>query len=108
MTRGRVCHLQLLLVLASPVILGSESRGSYYHILLSQIRDPQPGGPGPHIYSYIPQEQGGPVTPPGTGFSFRHLLRLAGLRWRYLNLPPRGDGCQLPFWSGYVDSALTS
>jgi hypothetical protein len=26
---------------------------------------PQPGGPGPRIY--IPQEQGGPVIPPGTG-----------------------------------------
>jgi hypothetical protein len=31
--------LQLLLVLASAVILGSESRGTYDHILLSQIRD---------------------------------------------------------------------
>jgi hypothetical protein len=38
MTRGWVCHLQLLLVLASAVILGSESRGTRDHILLSQIR----------------------------------------------------------------------
>jgi hypothetical protein len=30
---------------------------------------PQPGGPGPRIY--IPQEWGGPVIPPGTGFSSR-------------------------------------
>jgi hypothetical protein len=37
--------------------------------------------PGPRIY--IPQEQVGPVIPPGTGFLFRRLLRLAGLRWRY-------------------------
>jgi hypothetical protein len=29
---------------------------------------PQPGGPGSRIY--IPQEQGGPVIPPGTGFPF--------------------------------------
>jgi hypothetical protein len=36
-----------------------------------------------------PQEQGGPVIPPGNGFPFRRLLRLAGLRWRYLNPPPR-------------------
>jgi hypothetical protein len=36
----------------------------------SQIRDSQPGGPGPRIY-YIPQEQGGPVIPTGTGFPFR-------------------------------------
>jgi hypothetical protein len=35
---GRVCRLQLLLVLASAVILGSESRGTRDHILLSQIR----------------------------------------------------------------------
>jgi hypothetical protein len=52
------------------------------HILLSQIRDsPQLRGPGPRIY--IPQEQGGPIIPPGNGFHFRHLLRLAGLQWRY-------------------------
>jgi hypothetical protein len=34
-----VCRLQLLLVLASTVILGSESCGTRDHILLSQIRD---------------------------------------------------------------------
>jgi hypothetical protein len=39
LTRERVCRLQLLLVLASAVILGSESRGTRDHILLSQIRD---------------------------------------------------------------------
>jgi hypothetical protein len=37
---------------------------------------------------YIPQEQGGPVIPLGTGFPFRRLLRLAGLWWRYPNPPP--------------------
>jgi hypothetical protein len=37
LTRGRVCRLQLLLALASPVILGSESRSTCNHILLSQI-----------------------------------------------------------------------
>jgi hypothetical protein len=55
LTRGRVCRLQLLLGLASAVILRSESRGTCDHILLSQIRD----------------------------FPFRRLLRLAGLRWKY-------------------------
>jgi hypothetical protein len=54
-TRGRVCHLQLLLALTSAVILRSNFRGTRGHILLSHIRD----------------------------FPFRHLLRLAGLRWRY-------------------------
>jgi hypothetical protein len=39
LTRGRVCHLQLLLVLASAIILRSESHGIHDHILLSQIRD---------------------------------------------------------------------
>jgi hypothetical protein len=37
--RERIYRLQLLLVLASAVILGSESRGTRDHILLSQIRD---------------------------------------------------------------------
>jgi hypothetical protein len=39
LTRGWVCHLQLLLALTSAVILGSESCGTHNHILLSQIRD---------------------------------------------------------------------
>jgi hypothetical protein len=39
LTTGWVCRLQLLLVLASAVILMSESRGTDDHILLSQIRD---------------------------------------------------------------------
>jgi hypothetical protein len=39
LTRERVCRLQLMLVLASAVILGSESRETRDHILLSQIRD---------------------------------------------------------------------
>jgi hypothetical protein len=39
LTRGRVCRLQLLLALASALILESESRGTYDRILQSQIRD---------------------------------------------------------------------
>jgi hypothetical protein len=39
LTRELVCRLQLLLVLASAVILVSESRGTRDHILLSQFRD---------------------------------------------------------------------
>jgi hypothetical protein len=64
LTRGRVCRLQSLLALASAVTLGSESRGTRYHILLSQIRD----------------------------FLLRRLLRLAGLLWRYSTPPPHGIG----------------
>jgi hypothetical protein len=55
LTRGRVCHLYMLLALASAVFLGSESLGTGDHILLSQIWD----------------------------FPFRRLLRLAGSRWRF-------------------------
>jgi hypothetical protein len=58
------------------------------NILSQFLRLPQPGGPGLHIY--IPQEQGGPDKPPGTGFPFRCLLRLAGLQWRYSIPPPHG------------------
>jgi hypothetical protein len=61
LTRGRVCRLQLLLAFASAVILGSESQGTYNHILLLHSRFPQPGWPDPRIY--IPQEQVGPVIP---------------------------------------------
>jgi hypothetical protein len=69
LTRGRVCRLQLLLVLASAVILRPESRGTHNHILLSQIRD------APNLEGHVPlftspQEQGGS----GTGFRFRRLL----------------------------------
>jgi hypothetical protein len=39
LTRGRVCPLQLMLALASAVILRSEFQGIHDHILLSQIRD---------------------------------------------------------------------
>jgi hypothetical protein len=68
LTRGQVCNLliQLLLGLARAVTLGSKSLRTHGHILLSHLRLPQPGGPGPNIY--LPQELGGPVIPPGTGF----------------------------------------
>jgi hypothetical protein len=62
LTRRRVCRLQLLLALASAVILGSEFYGTRDHILLPQIRN----------------------------FPFRRLLRLSELQWRYLTPPPQG------------------
>jgi hypothetical protein len=77
LTRGRVCRLQLM-ILASADIFRS-----------SPTRLPQYAGPGPRIY--IVQEQGGPVIPPGTGFHFRRLLRITGLRWRYSIPPPHGS-----------------
>jgi hypothetical protein len=52
LTRGWVCRLQFLLVLARTVILGSEFRGTHGHILLSQIRDsPTWGATFPYVYS---------------------------------------------------------
>jgi hypothetical protein len=84
----------LLLVLARAVPVLSESRRTQDRILLSQfLRLPQPGGPGPRIY--ISQEECGPDIPPGTGFPFHRLLRLAGLRWRYSIPPPHGKSCLL-------------
>jgi hypothetical protein len=65
-------------------------RDTWPHFTVSDSKLVRPGGPCPSIY--IAQEQGGPVILPGTGFPFRHLLRLARLRWRYSNPPPReGD-----------------
>jgi hypothetical protein len=56
--------LQLLL----GIFLGSESRETREHILLSQfLRLPQPWGPGSCIY--FPQEDGSPVIPTGIGFN---------------------------------------
>jgi hypothetical protein len=73
MARGRVCCLQLLLVLVSAVTLGSESRGTRDHILMPHIR----------------------------GFPFRRLLRLAGLRWRYSTPPlPGADRRQITYLKG--------
>jgi hypothetical protein len=63
-------------------------RDSWPYFIFSDSRLPQLGGPGTRIF--IHQEQGGPVTPPGTGFPFRRLLRLAGLRWRHSKPPPHG------------------
>jgi hypothetical protein len=72
LTRGRVC-LQLPLALARAVNLGPESRGPHGFILLSQIRDSQPAGPGPRIYppgtwlaSYIPRHWVAFSSPPTT------------------------------------------
>jgi hypothetical protein len=72
LTRGRVCYLlvQLLLGHARAVTLASKSP-ELTAIFYSHLRLPQPGGPGS-------QEQSGPVIPPGTGYPFCRLLRLAG------------------------------
>jgi hypothetical protein len=79
LTRGRICRLQLLLALASAVILGSEPLGTRDLILLSQIWD----------------------------FPFRRLLRLAGSQWRYSTPPPNGFTIHFLSNTSYNHSART-
>jgi hypothetical protein len=88
LTRGWVCRLQLLLGPRqrshSQVRVPLDSR--YFTLSVSRLAQPR----GPDLRIYIPQEQGGPDTSPGTGFPFRRLLRLAGLLRRYSTPPPHG------------------
>jgi hypothetical protein len=84
--RFACCGAPSLTRVQSAATLGSKSRRTHDHILLSHLRLPHPGGPRPRIY--IPQEQGGPDIPSCTGFPFCRLLRLAGMRWRYSIPPP--------------------
>jgi hypothetical protein len=86
--RGWVCNLLLMLVLTSASCSGPSPTGLKAIFYCLNFETPQPGGPCPCIY--IPQEQGSPVIPLGTGFPFGRLLRLAGLRWRYSIPPPHG------------------
>jgi hypothetical protein len=58
---------------------GSSPAGLLNIFSVSDSRLPQLEGLGPRIY--FPQEHGGPVITPGTGFPFRRFLRFAGLRW---------------------------
>jgi hypothetical protein len=90
LTRGRVCNLlvQLLLGLASAVTLGSKSRRTHGHILLSHLRLPQPGGPGSLIY--IPRNRVAQLYPRALGSLFVASYDSQGLRWRHSNPPPHG------------------
>jgi hypothetical protein len=65
-------------VICSVITQWSESRRTRNHTLLSHLRLPQPGGSGSRIY--IPQEQGGPVIPPGTGFPLGYIYP-SGIGW---------------------------
>jgi hypothetical protein len=76
LTKGWVYSLQLLLGLASTVILGFESHRIYDHISLSRIWDSTSlEVQARYLYP--------PVIPPGTGFPFRRLLPPAGLLSSY-------------------------
>jgi hypothetical protein len=56
------------------------SRDSWPYFTGSDSSLRQPGGPGPRIY--IPQDQGGPVIPPGIGFKSKSKLHC---NWRSVN-----------------------
>jgi hypothetical protein len=77
---------------------------SWPHFTASDSRLPQPGGPGPHMC--IPPGQDGPGIPPGTGFPFRRLLRLAGLRWKYSTPPPHGRSSHRTSERTYIEHRL--
>jgi hypothetical protein len=89
LTRGWVCRLQLLLALARVVILGSEFCGTHDRILLSQTRGSLNLEDQVPVF-ISPRNRVAQLSSPGTGFPFRRLLRLAGLRWRYSTPPPHG------------------
>jgi hypothetical protein len=88
LTRERVCRLQFLLVLASAVILGFESRETRDHILLSQIRDlPNLEGQAPYLYapgtgwpSYIPRHWVPFSSPPTTRRATAEVFEQASTR----------------------------
>jgi hypothetical protein len=73
LTRGRVCNLLYNCFWALPEqSLLCRSPAELTAIFYCLIWLPQPGVPGSRIY--IPQEQGGPVKPPGIGlFRFLHF-----------------------------------
>jgi hypothetical protein len=89
LTRGRVCRLQLPLVLASAVILRSKSLGLmiiFYcrrseTLPTCRARSPYLYPPGTWCPSYISRYR----------VPFRRLVLLAGLWWRYSKPPPRAD-----------------
>jgi hypothetical protein len=75
LTRERVCRLQLLLLLARAVNLGSESRGTRDHILLTQIRDsPNLEGQAPVLIS--PRNTVAQLYPPGKNTAAVDMLLL--------------------------------
>jgi hypothetical protein len=69
LTRGRVCRLQLLLVFASAIILGSESHEDHDHILLSQTRN-SPNLEGEVLIFISPRNRVTQLHPQALGYIF--------------------------------------
>jgi hypothetical protein len=97
--RRWICKLlvQMLLGCARAVTLGTKSRRSHCHILLSHLRLPQPEVQGFRIY--IPQEQGCPVIPLGLGFTRTFKFKL------YYDRPSVGQFVLVsgPLWGPWPD-----
>jgi hypothetical protein len=97
LTRRWFCCLQLLLVLASAVILGSESRGTHDHILRSQIRDsPTWRARSPYLYppgtgwpSYTPRHWVPFSSPPTTRRATVEVFEPASTRRNWIDSPLR-------------------
>jgi hypothetical protein len=83
LTRGRVCNIMLLLVLASVVPRDS---GPYFIVPVLESL-PTWSVRSPFLY---PPGTGWPSYTPRHWVPFYRLLRLARLRWRYSNPPPHG------------------
>jgi hypothetical protein len=103
LTRGLICIYNLLslsayriwvILIANERVkkkkLSGSSPAELITTLYSLVWDSSNLGSQVPLFIHILQEQGGPVIPPGTGFPFCRLLRLAGLRWSYCNPPPYG------------------
>jgi hypothetical protein len=91
--------------ICSVITQWSESLRTRNHTLLCHLRLPQPGGPGSRIY--IPQEQGSPVIPPGTGYLFWVLLLHLFERWGDIHETLVTTGifrAQIPTW--YIPNTL--
>jgi hypothetical protein len=92
LTRGWVCSSQLLLVLTSAIILGSESCGTHNHILLSQIRD------SPNLKGQVPV-----FIYPGTGlpsYTPRHWVKWMSSSSSYIatnGQSASSSWCRAPF-----------
>jgi hypothetical protein len=76
----RMGLVKLLQGLAGAITLGTKSRRTHIHILLSHLRLPQPGGPGHRIY--IPHEQSAQLYP--------RALSSLSVAWSYSDSPRHG------------------
>jgi hypothetical protein len=95
LTEGRLCNLlvQLLLGLARSVTLGSKSRKTHDHVLLSHFRFLNPGGLGTAWPRYAPEHWVGFSSPLTNGW----LL----CSWSYVTDDQSASfaSCRAPIWS---------